>query len=92
MVLREGNANGDDSGTYDVNENEARLEGTSPVLRDTTMLYRYDLKTTPGLNAGWRAWRLRVDQPGVWMIHCHVCVLSFHYFNQDNTSNQMLTE
>jgi L-ascorbate oxidase len=21
---------------------------------------------------GWRAWRLRVTQPGVWMIHCHI--------------------
>lgn len=63
--LQERDANGDDSGTYDVNANEARLKGTSPVLRDSMMLYRYGLTTTPGLNAGWRAWRLKVTQPGV---------------------------
>ena len=59
------------NGTYDVNANEARLNGTQPVKRDTTMLYRYAEKTSPGTQMGWRAWRLRVTEPGVWMIHCH---------------------
>jgi L-ascorbate oxidase len=63
---------GSGSGTYDVAANEARLKGTQPVMRDTTMLYRYGPNTTPGAPAGWRAWRLRVTQPGVWMIHCHI--------------------
>ncbi|MCJ1455006.1 hypothetical protein MMC28_005359 [Mycoblastus sanguinarius] len=62
---------GSGNGTYDVTANEARLAGTNPVLRDTTMLYRYGTTTTPGAYAGWRAWRLRVTEPGVWMIHCH---------------------
>jgi L-ascorbate oxidase len=30
------------NGTYDVDENERRLQGTQPVKRNTTMLYRYD--------------------------------------------------
>lgn len=42
-----------------------------PVKRDTTMLYRYTKTTTAGAAAGWRAWRLRVTDPGVWMLHCH---------------------
>jgi L-ascorbate oxidase len=29
-------------------------------------------QTTAGINAGWRAWRLRVEDAGVWMIHCHI--------------------
>lgn len=24
------------------------------------------------MNAGWRGWRLRVQDAGVWMIHCHI--------------------
>jgi hypothetical protein len=24
------------------------------------------------MNAGWRGWRLRVEDAGVWMIHCHI--------------------
>jgi len=63
---------GSGNGTYDPVANEARLKGTQPVLRDTTLVYRYETATTPGLNAGWRAWRLRVTEPGVWMIHCHI--------------------
>lgn len=35
------------------------------------MLYRYTSVTKAGLDAGWRAWRVRVQDPGVWMIHCH---------------------
>jgi hypothetical protein len=25
-----------------------------------------------GTISAWRAWRLRIDHPGVWMIHCHL--------------------
>ena len=35
--------------------------------------------TTAGTDAGWRAWRMRVDSPGVWPIHCHCesfCIFS----------------
>jgi FtsP/CotA-like multicopper oxidase with cupredoxin domain len=62
---------GSGNGTYDAEKNEERLRGTHPVKRDTTMLYRYEATTVPGADAGWRAWRLRVTEPGVWMIHCH---------------------
>lgn len=65
---------GSGNGTYDANATEAaRVEaGYTPVKRDTTMLYRYETKTTAGADAGWRAWRIRINEPGVWMIHCHV--------------------
>ncbi|KAK9312688.1 Cupredoxin [Lipomyces starkeyi] len=63
---------GSGNGTYNVSENEERLKGTEPVRRDTTMLYKYSQTTTPGSNAGWRAWRLRVTDAGVWMVHCHI--------------------
>ena len=63
---------GSGNGTYDAEANEVKLKGLSPAKRDTTMLYRYGETTTPGADAGWRAWRLRVTQPGVWMVHCHI--------------------
>ena len=68
-------------GTYDADVNEARLVesahrlrgGDPPAQRDTTMLFRFEERTAePGQDAGWRAWRLRVTEPGVWMIHCHI--------------------
>jgi L-ascorbate oxidase len=62
---------GSGPGTYNVTENEALLEFRRPIKRDTTMLYRYSATVPPGQDAGWRAWRVRVTDPGVWMIHCH---------------------
>lgn len=64
---------GSGNGTYNATENEAKIvkAGYHPVQRDTSMLYRYITTTKAGLDAGWRAWRIRVDQPGVWLIHCH---------------------
>lgn len=67
---------GSGNGTYDADANEQKLQGTSPVRRDTTILYRYGTTTTVGADAGWRAWRLRVTEPGVWMIHCHTLQVS----------------
>ncbi len=58
-------------GAFDPNVTEQRLQGTQPVLRDTTMVFRYNATAKPDEKHGWRAWRLRVQQPGVWMIHCH---------------------
>ena len=65
---------GSGNGTYDPAANEAKIQqlGYQPVRRDTTMLYQYVSKTVPGGPAGWRAWRIRVMDPGVWMIHCHI--------------------
>lgn len=64
---------GSGNGTYNpLTVEDARINANfTPVKRDTTMLYRYEEKTTAGAPAGWRAWRLRVTDPGVWMLHCH---------------------
>lgn len=59
-------------GAYDADVAEARLAGTTPVQRDTTMLFRYNATTAPDEVRGWRAWRVRVEDPGVWMVHCHI--------------------
>lgn len=56
---------GSGNGTYDPVANEKRLENYNPVLRDTTNLYRYETKGTPAEPAGWRCWRLRVQDAGV---------------------------
>ncbi|EHK50822.1 hypothetical protein TRIATDRAFT_83848 [Trichoderma atroviride IMI 206040] len=63
---------GGGDGAWDADTMEKQLAGTTPVRRDTTMLYRYTTTTAPDQKQGWRAWRLRVDQPGVWMVHCHL--------------------
>lgn len=60
------------NGTYNATANEERLKGYVPARRDTTMLYRYATTMGNGTDAGWRAWRLRVQEPGVWMVHCHI--------------------
>lgn len=64
---------GSGKGTYDAEANEAKMVAMDykAVRRDTTMLYRYETTTDAGADASWRAWRIRVQQPGVWMIHCH---------------------
>lgn len=63
---------GSGNGSYDAVANEARLKDYSPVLRDTTNLYRYGAKGSPGQPAGWRCWRLGVQDAGCWMLHCHI--------------------
>lgn len=65
---------GQGPGLYDADANEAKMKATGylPIMRDTTVLYRDAAKMqTAGQPAGWRAWRIRVDDPGVWLIHCH---------------------
>ncbi|KUJ06572.1 L-ascorbate oxidase [Mollisia scopiformis] len=63
---------GSGNGTYNATANNLKLTGSQPVKRDTTMLYRYAMTTGNGTRMGWRAWRLKVTEPGVWMIHCHI--------------------
>ena len=63
---------GSGNGTYDSVANEERVKGVQLVRRDTTMLYKYGEKVVPGEDMGWRAWRLRATEPGVWMVHCHI--------------------
>ena len=61
-------------GYYDPEVNNKKLEETGfrSVKRDTTMLFRYQDKVKPGQVSGWRGWRIRIDHPGVWMLHCHI--------------------
>ncbi|AEO64435.1 uncharacterized protein THITE_48594 [Thermothielavioides terrestris NRRL 8126] len=65
---------GSGPGKYDADANNAKLArlGYKPVKRDTTMLFRYQGQVAPGEPAGWRAWRMRMTHPGVWMVHCHI--------------------
>jgi len=67
---------GSGNGTYDHIENDQNIKGLNLAKRDTTMLYKYAENTTPGIDMGWRAWRLRVTEPGVWMVHCHILQVS----------------
>lgn len=63
---------GSGNGTYNATENEMKLANYNPILRDTTNLYRYEEKTVAGDQVGWRAWRIRIEDAGVWMVHCHI--------------------
>jgi L-ascorbate oxidase len=65
---------GSGNGTYNSTANDLKWDnlGHQPPLRDTSMLYRYASGTGNGTVMGWRAWRLRVTEPGVWMVHCHI--------------------
>lgn len=65
---------GSGNGTYDAQKNEEHFKNFTPVLRDTTNLYRYAVKGVSHNTAGWRAWRIRIteDNIGAWMMHCHV--------------------
>ncbi|KAF2724415.1 multicopper oxidase [Polychaeton citri CBS 116435] len=81
---------GSGNGTYDQAANEERLKTYNPVLRDTTNLYKFASATDAGNEEGWRAWRLRVEDAGVWMVHCHIlqhmvmgkhCVAHRHFMN-----------
>ncbi|PVI00651.1 multicopper oxidase [Periconia macrospinosa] len=69
---------GSGNSTYNADANNARLDalyqetGWTPALRDTTMQYRYAVSGVKNTTAGWRAWRLNVSEPGVWMMHCHI--------------------
>ena len=60
---------GSGPGTYNATANEERLKGYNPVLRDTTMLYKYTVGEYVGENKNytsqaWRAWRLHVQDAG----------------------------
>ncbi|CRG90924.1 L-ascorbate oxidase [Talaromyces islandicus] len=69
---------GSGPGTYDAAENEKKLMGYNPIQRDTSLLLKYiDGRSDVGggqnyTSQGWRAWRVRVRNPGVWMVHCHI--------------------
>lgn len=66
------------SGSYEPDANEARLRANDivPAKRDTTYVWKYtdgdDLQLPDETKIAWRAWRLRVENAGIWMIHCHI--------------------
>ncbi|KAI1323959.1 Cupredoxin [Xylariaceae sp. FL0255] len=62
---------GSGQGKFDPSVAEKQLAGSTPIMRDTAMLYRYNATTGVNEVASWRAWRVRVEDPGVWMVHCH---------------------
>lgn len=62
---------GSGNGTYDAESNARRLEGYTPIKRDTTLLYRYVSIGAANSTSGWRAWRLKVEDAGVFLMHCH---------------------
>ncbi|KAF2768871.1 L-ascorbate oxidase [Teratosphaeria nubilosa] len=62
---------GSGNDSYNPVANEKKLQNYKPVLRDTTNLHIYTTKTDKGRTLGWRGWRLRVEDAGVWMVHCH---------------------
>lgn len=60
---------GSGPGAYNATANEERLRGYNPIIRDTSMLYKYTTTDLVGANEdytsqGWRAWRLKVENPG----------------------------
>lgn len=64
---------GSGNGSYDAAVNERKFNGSYvPMPRDTTLLYRYTEGNAAVNNtAGWRAWRLRVEEAGMFLMHCH---------------------
>lgn len=59
---------GSGPGVYNATANEDRLKGYNPIVRDTSLLFKYgDPYYGDGHNytsQGWRAWRLKVTDPG----------------------------
>lgn len=61
---------GSGNGTYDAASNAKKLEGYTPMKRVTTFLYRYTSTGTVNRTSGWRAWRLKVEDAGIFLMHC----------------------
>lgn len=59
---------GSGNGTYDAMSNAKKLEGYALMKRDTTLLYRY---TSTGIADSTSGWRLKVDDAGIFSMHCH---------------------
>jgi L-ascorbate oxidase len=60
---------GSGPGTYNATENEEKLIGYNPIQRDTSLLFKYVLGNDIGTghdytSQGWRAWRVKVQNPG----------------------------
>ncbi|KAH7239898.1 Cupredoxin [Fusarium redolens] len=64
VIEIDGTPGGGGPGAWDPDVVEKRLNGIYPVLRDTTLLYRYQEGVKPNKKARWRVWRLRINDPG----------------------------
>ncbi|KAI9227188.1 MAG: Cupredoxin [Piptocephalis tieghemiana] len=61
---------GQGSGLYTEAEGE-KVIPISPLYRDTSMVFPQE--DTRGANGcGWRRIRVKLDNPGIWPIHCHI--------------------
>lgn len=77
---------GSGKGTYNAMENEMKLQGYHPVQRDTSFLFKYTCHDDPTVadaytSQGWRAWRLRVTNPGY---VSHQCSDICNYYENEN--------
>lgn len=65
--------------------------GYVPVKRDTTMLYRYAASGVTYTTARWRAWRIKLQNPGTWVMHCHILAHMIMSLLSDFSSNFLET-
>ncbi|KAK9764021.1 hypothetical protein K7432_008838 [Basidiobolus ranarum] len=67
-----------DYNTTSVKDRNTFLDTNNPVLRDTTTVFPsenayFQPKTLkPGDKCGWRVIRFKADNPGFWLLHCHI--------------------
>jgi len=67
-------------GEYNGAKNELdRLAGTHFAIRkDTSTVHRYGEAAKAGDSDGWRAYRMVVEDPGSWPLHCHSTLFLLH--------------
>lgn len=71
-------AQGKDEFTYEKVKAYRDAAKGRPFLRDTSVAYPgpgegyLEAKIPKFDHAGWRMFRIRVENPGVWLIHCHI--------------------
>ncbi|RKO97046.1 hypothetical protein CXG81DRAFT_16075 [Caulochytrium protostelioides] len=66
---------GSGPGTF-INEQAPPVPSVA-VFRDTTTVYAYSnlnaaAAAPPGTDCGWRRFRFVADNPGAWLLHCHI--------------------
>lgn len=83
---------GSDNGPYNAADNEEKFQtGYVLVKRDTTMLHRYAASGVTYTTAGWRAWRIKLQNPGTWVMHCHILAHMITSLLSDFSSNFLET-
>ncbi|KAI9135973.1 Cupredoxin [Paraphysoderma sedebokerense] len=68
---------GSGPGLYNATRHRKLLNTRNPIRRDTTTVYPYSaaFNQSPGKAGdpcGWKVVRLVIDNPGVWLAHCHI--------------------